>query len=107
MLPVFSLRAPGNLTLNLEVEDRLIPENEGSFLWNLDERGSSLENSQSSQELQAAEQTWTLKADVGDLASWLLGCEKPENLWPDLAEKMKEELKKIQIVQEIWLDEIV
>lgn len=106
-LPVFSLRAPGNLTLNLEVEDRLIPENEGSFLWNLDERGSSLENSQSSQELQAAEQTWTLKADVGDLASWLLGCEKPENLWPDLAEKMKEELKKIQIVQEIWLDEIV
>ena len=106
-LTAFSLKTPGNLILNLEVEDRLIPENEGSYLWILDEQGSSLEMSQDRQELQAAQRTWTLKTDVGDLASWLFGYEKTADLWPDMPEEMKKELEKIQTVQGIWLDEIV
>ena len=89
------------------MEDRLIPENEGSYLWILDEQGSSLEMSQDRQELQAAQRTWTLKTDVGDLASWLFGYEKTADLWPDMPEEMKKELEKIQTVQGIWLDEIV
>ncbi len=57
--------------------------------------------------LQAAQRTWTLKTDIGDLASWLFGYEKTADLWPDMPEEMKKELEKIQTVQGIWLDEIV
>lgn len=106
-LPAFSLVSEGRMILDLEVEDRLIPENEGSFSWSLDEQGSSLEISQNSRELQAAEKRWCLKTDIADLASWLFDYEKPENLWPDMPEKMKKELEKIQTLQGIWLDEIV
>lgn len=106
-LTAFSLYAPGSLTLNLEVEDKLIPENEGSYLWTLDEQGSSLESTQPSWELQAAQRIWTLKTDIGDLASWLFGCKKPEDIWPDIPGELKKELEKIQTVQKIWLDEIV
>ena len=106
-LPAFSLNVPESLTLNLEVEDKLIPENEGSFFWSLDEQGSSVELSQNNREMQAAQRIWTLKTDIGDLASWLFGYEKPEELWPDMPEEMKKELEKIQTVHGIWLDEIV
>ena len=60
-LPAFSLNVPESLTLNLEVEDKLIPENEGSFFWSLDEQGSSVELSQNNREMQAAQRIWTLK----------------------------------------------
>lgn len=106
-LPAFSLNVPESLTLNLEVEDKLIPENEGSFFWSLDEQESSVELSQNDREMQAAQRIWTLKTDIGDLASWLFGYEKPEELWPDMPEEMKKELEKIQTVHGIWLDEIV
>lgn len=106
-LPAFSLNVPESLTLNLEVEDKLIPENEGSFFWSLDEQESSVELSQNNREMQAAQRIWTLKTDIGDLASWLFGYEKPEELWPDMPEEMKKELEKIQTVHGIWLDEIV
>ena len=106
-LPAFSLNVPESLTLNLEVEDKLIPENEGSFFWSLDEQGSSVELSENDREMQAAQRIWTLKTDIGDLASWLFGYEKPEELWPDMPEEMKKELEKIQTVHGIWLDEIV
>ena len=106
-LPAFSLNVPESLTLNLEVEDKLIPENEGSFFWSLDEQGSSVELSQNNREMQAAQRIWTLKTDIGDLASWLFGYEKPEELWQDMPEEMKKELEKIQTVHGIWLDEIV
>ena len=106
-LPAFSLNVPESLTLNLEVEDKLIPENEGSFFWSLDEQGSSVELSQNNREMQAAQRIWTLKTDIGELASWLFGYEKPEELWPDMPEEMKKELEKIQTVHGIWLDEIV
>ena len=106
-LPAFSLNVLESLTLNLEVEDKLIPENEGSFFWSLDEQGSSVELSQNDREMQAAQRIWTLKTDIGDLASWLFGYEKPEELWPDMPEEMKKELEKIQTVHGIWLDEIV
>lgn len=106
-LSAFSLRVPEILTLELEVEDRLIPENEGSYLWTLDGQGSRLEIQETSGELQAAQRIWRWKADIGDLASWLFGYEKTADLWPDMPEEMKKELEKIQIVQGIWLDEIV
>lgn len=106
-LPAFSLNVPESLTLNLEVEDKLIPENEGSFFWSLDEQGSSVELSENDREMQAAQRIWTLKTDIGDLASWLFGYEKPEELWQDMPEEMKKELEKIQTVHGIWLDEIV
>lgn len=106
-LPAFSLNVPESLTLNPEVEDKLIPENEGSFFWSLDEQGSSVELSENDREMQAAQRIWTLKTDIGDLASWLFGYEKPEELWQDMPEEMKKELEKIQTVHGIWLDEIV
>ena len=106
-LTAFSLKISGNLILDLEVEDKLIPENEGRYLWILDEQGSSLEIFQDQQELQAAQRTWTLKADIAELASWLFGHENLKDLWPDMPEEMKNELEKIRTVQGIWLDEIV
>ena len=93
-LPAFSLNVPESLTLNLEVEDKLIPENEGSFFWSLDEQGSSVELSQNNREMQAAQRIWTLKTDIGDLASWLFGYEKPEELWPDMPEEMKKRIRE-------------
>ena len=106
-LTAFSLKISGNLILDLEVEDKLIPENEGRYLWILDEQGSSLEIFQDQQELQAAQRTWTLKADITEIASWLFGHENLKDLWPDMPEEMKNELEKIRTVQGIWLDEIV
>ena len=106
-LPVFSLKESGVLTLRLEIEDKLIPENEGSFLWSLDENGSSLSMGGGQEELQAAQRLWTLKADIGDLTAWLFGCEEAETLWPDMPEEMRTDLDKIQKIQGIWLDEIV
>ena len=106
-LPAFGLDAPGDLSLNLEVEDKLIPENEGSFFWSLNEKGSYVELSQNGGEIQAAQRIRTLRTDIADLASWLFGYEKPEALWPDMPEGMRKELERIRTVRGIWLDEIV
>ena len=93
-LTAFSLKISGNLILDLEVEDKLIPENEGRYLWILDEQGSSLEIFQDQQELQAAQRTWTLKADITEIASWLFGYENLKDLWPDMPEEMKNDWRR-------------
>lgn len=48
-----------------------------------------------------------LKAGIRELASWLFGYEKPEQLWPDADEKLMKLLQSVDVAQGIFIDEVV
>lgn len=48
-----------------------------------------------------------LSADSGQLISWLFGVKKPEEIWPELSAGLLEQLRSIDVVNGVFLDEIV
>lgn len=108
-LTAFCLKSFGQMKLWLDITDSLIEENNGSFLWTLTENGSTLARIAEG-EMEAAEvreELFVLKTQIADLAPWLFGYKKPEEIWNWLPEDMADELGKIHTVQGVFLDEIV
>ncbi|MEF2877711.1 MAG: GNAT family N-acetyltransferase [Blautia sp.] len=114
-LSVFSLKEEGELEILLDVEDKLIPENQGPYLWSLNGQSSRL-MSWPKPQLQAAEISGdskdfcgqvTLQASIGDLTSWLLGYIPAQKLWPDMPPSQARALSQVKLLDRIWLDELV
>lgn len=109
LLSMILLKEEGTLDILLDVEDRLVPENEGYYLWKLSGQGSQLLD-QPRAELQAAEafhHRVTLRTGIGDLTSWLFGYIPAETLWPDMSSQEIQILSRVKLLDPIWLDELV
>ena len=111
----------------LEVSDQLIPENQGRFLAKMSPEGTRLqrltsgeqkegdsENIPQEEQLRAAEiypaeekNLPFLQTDIAQLAQWIFGVAKPEELWNELAGEDLEKLKKVSTLQRVFLDEVV
>lgn len=111
----------------LEVSDQLIPENQGRFLAKISSEGTSLqrlasgeqkegdsENIPQEEQLRAAEiypaeekNLPFLQTDIAQLAQWIFGVAKPEELWNELDGEDLEKLKKVSTLQRVFLDEVV
>lgn len=87
-------RGNAGLTVNLWLEDPLIPRNQGLWLWHLNRETSWLEQAQEPVSGQPS-----VKLTITELTSWLFGYSVPEKV-QDLDEK-------IETLQGVFLDEVV
>lgn len=124
MLSAFSLKEPkGRDIIYLRVEDPWLSGNSGLWSWTLTGAGSSLDRMDEGESeadgrmpedrgepLRAAELTAGIwKVAVQDLAPWLFGFKRPEQLWPNAGRELLARLDKIDTVKAdgVWIDEVV
>lgn len=139
LLSAFSLKADAaeevkavGWHLLLEVEDPILEENNGTFLWSIEEEmvQGGLTEVCGAAEQQPAEdgKPWSetdgktgqqdigqetetevprLKTKPAELVSWLFGYRIPEELWPELSGEVKALLEQVDVVKGVFLDEIV
>ena len=48
-----------------------------------------------------------LSTDSEQLINWLFGVKTPEEIWPDLSAKLLEKVRRIDVINGVFLDEIV
>lgn len=96
------------LIVCLELEDPLIPQNDGRFVWTLDHAGSQLEKLTGqigTMEEALAQTEWkndrVLHLRVEELTQWLFGYRMPE------AVKQYAGAEQIDVLSRIFLDEVV
>lgn len=85
------------ISVRLNVEDHLCPENQGAWIWHLTGKGSVLEKLEG-QAMPAESQEMDISVTIAELTSWLFGYTVPENgSWMELVQPLKG----------VYLDEIV
>lgn len=84
------------LTVRLQVEDKLCPENQGIWLWHLTPYGSVLEKA-TQQTIMEEVQEQGISVTIGKLTAWLFGYRVPEGSWAEW----------VQPLRGVFLDEIV
>lgn len=96
------------LQICLELEDQMIPQNSGRFLWTLDQEGSELENLDEqieTMEEALAQTKWdsekVLHLRIEELTQWLFGYGIPD------AVKNYSGTDQIEVLSRIFLDEVV
>lgn len=102
-LPAFlsAIGAEEEMILLLTVEDRILPENNGSFLWYLGKEGSWLDRVSDGEEGNLMAKG-SISMTISELTAWLLGYRLPDNVG-----EAAPLLKKIKRFERIFLDEIV
>ena len=110
-VPVIHLKEDAEaeqLAICLEVEDPLIPQNDGRFIWTLDHDGSQLEKLTGqieTMEEALAQTEWkndrVLHLKIEELPQWLFGYRVPE------AVKQYAGAEQIDVLSRIFLDEVV
>ena len=103
-LPAFvkNIGAEESQKLIVEIEDRILPENNGVFLWEFSEERSALVPVKAQPEL---------RISIADLGSFLCGMLGPEEL-PGLKEAadpraVQEKLERIRVLDGIYINETV
>ena len=136
LLSVFDLKTGGSgmdemeedgWYLLLEVEDPVLEENNGGFLWGMGEAAEEAEALEEEaagavaeedameedivEEAEGGEDSGTevprLKVRPAELLSFLFGYRAPEEIWPGLPEEVKVLLEQVNVVNGVLLDEIV
>lgn len=107
-LPEFSLKT-GNKgeKLLLSVRDPLLQNNNRSFIWSFTEETTVLEPLKETEHREALQTLPTLDTGIQELTSWLFGYKKPEELWPSLTSQTRELLAKIEVINGVFIDEVV
>ncbi len=110
-VPVIHLKEDAEteqFTVCLELEDSLIPQNDGHFIWTLDHNGSQLEKLTGqigTMEEALAQTEWetdrVLHLKIEELTQWLFGYRIPE------AVKQYAGAEQIDVLSRIFLDEVV
>ncbi len=96
--------------IGIHMEDPLIEQNSGNFLWTVQKGISQLVRLEEAASItgQSGEiADMQLSATPEELVSWLFGYRKKEEIWPELDEKAGFLLGQIDTVQGVFLDEIV
>lgn len=93
----------------LEMEDSLIAENQGCFLWAMDAAGSSAVRMSGETDPDEGDPASVvkIKANSQMLIGWLFGYRKPEEIWPELDDEALRTLALVDTVDGVFLDEIV
>ena len=103
-LPSFVRRigAEQEQSLNIEIEDRILPGNNGVFRWDFSEEGSTLSPTASKPEI---------RVSIADLGSFLWGMVGPEELRglkdAENPQCVIERLGRIQVIDGIYINETV
>ena len=110
-VPVIHLKEDAEteqFTVCLELEDPLIPQNDGHFIWTLDHNGSQIEKLTGqigTMEEALAQTEWetdrVLHLKIEELTQWLFGYRIPE------AVKQYAGAEQIDVLSRIFLDEVV
>ncbi len=79
-------------SFKIRIRDDMIPENNGTFLWNISRYESYLEKLEKEESLEVPE------FDIGELASWLFGYVKKEG---------EEFYTQVQTIRSVFLNEVV
>ena len=114
-LTAFSAKegADENMALELQVRDPLIEKNNGRFLWSFAEQETEITTPGADEGLRAAElekkedRIPVLRADIQDLAVWLFGYKKPEEIWPEAGEELMTVLRAVDTANKVFIDEVV
>lgn len=111
----------GEWNLLLEIEDPILPENCGTFLWSMGteaeedaplQKTTETENSEAvpehDLETDSAEvQLPCLRVSPAELVSFLFGYRRAEEIWPDASDEVRKLMAEVRVVQGVFLDEIV
>lgn len=104
-LAMFRLREAGKeLQLKIRIEDHILDAVNGSYIWKLSDSGSSAVRVEAEWDKEDRE---TLSMTPGELAGWLCGYRKLEEIHPGLSEELREKLAQIETVNRAFIDEIV
>ena len=104
-LSMFRLREAGKeLQLKIRIEDHILDAVNGSYIWNLSDSGSSAARAEAEWEKEDREM---LCMTPGELAGWLCGYRKGEEIHPELSAELMEKLAQIETVNQAFIDEIV
>ena len=92
----------------MDAVDPLLEENNGTFLWTLDETGADVKKLTSTEELpDAALHAQRFSARAGELVSWLTGYRDAAQIWPERSQELTEAMAAVDVVNGVFLDEIV
>lgn len=123
LLELFHLKenGPGTAVLRLNVQDSIVKENQGEFIWELTRSGSAAKRVAAAEpaarvmaaepaaaaHAEAAEPAASLSCTISQLASWAFGCRSAGQVWPEAADEILEILDLVDRVERVFLDEIV
>lgn len=113
LLSAFTLaEGEAEQVIEMQVKDAWIEGNAGRYRLTLKESGSKVERltktQESGEQVQAADlETGIWTVQIRDLAAWLFGWKRPEELWPTLDAKLIKTLQAVDTVKGIWIDETV
>ncbi len=105
LLELFHLKesAPESAALRLVVQDSIVDENQGEFVWSLSRAGSVAAGMADG----GAVLLPALSCTISQLASWLLGGQEARQVWPEAADEVIGILDSIDRVERVFIDEIV
>ena len=104
LLSAFGRKADsGEWNLLLEMEDPILSENCGTFLWSMGTELVEDDFEEDAVELQPP----CLKTSPAELVSFLFGYRDAEEIWPEASGEVKKLLAEVRTVQGVLLDEIV
>lgn len=104
----FHLKESGSVSFVLDTEDPLLEENSGTFLWTLDQTGSTVQKLTDTEALpEAAQHARRFSAGPGELVSWLTGYREVAQIWPARSLELATAMEAVDVINGVFLDEIV
>lgn len=104
----FHLKRAERVSFIVDAVDPLLEENNGTFLWTLDETGADVKKLTGTEELHgAARHAQRFPAKTGELVSWLTGYRDAAQIWPERSQELTEAMAAVDVVNGVFLDEIV
>ncbi|WP_251497306.1 GNAT family N-acetyltransferase [Otoolea muris] len=104
----FHLKEAERISFIVDAVDPLLEENNGTFLWTLDETGADVKKLTSTEELpDAALHAQRFSARAGELVNWLTGYRDAAQIWPERSQELTEAMAAVDVVNGVFLDEIV
>ena len=99
----FHLKEAGRISFIVDAVDPLLEENNGTFLWTLDETGADVKKLTSTEELpDAALHAQRFSARAGELVSWLTGYRDAAQIWPERSQELTEAMAAVDVVNGVF-----
>lgn len=99
LLSHIGTKEEAQVCLRIQIEDDLLSENAGDYHWILDREGSRLEAAETDEP--------GLTASIADLGSFLFGAKGASEIFPHCPVSVLQKLKKVQVIQKIFINETV
>lgn len=94
----------------LEIEDKILSQNNGTFLWKINEKGSCFIPYEIRNDIETEQKNMSvqiLRTSIDKLTSFCFGYCQVEDCFGNLSAKQKNVLEKVQTLRKVFLNEIV